>query len=110
MCFILLLGSRRESAVSRRHGLVGVKVDALGAGDLHHGSMKAGVLNQSDHALGYQGGSVYKHNRCHAQPKGHLHQHLNATYSYVSIITIYYNYHLLLSEGGRASWKLLLPS
>lgn len=43
-----------SSGSSRRHWLIRVKVDPLGAGDLHHSSMQAGVGDQPDHALGYQ--------------------------------------------------------
>lgn len=50
-CSILVLGSRKGSSLSRRHGLIGVKVDPLGAGDLHHGPIQAGVLDQPDHTL-----------------------------------------------------------
>lgn len=51
MCCVLLLSSRKKSIFSRRHWLIGVKVDPLGAGNLHHGPVQAGVLDQPDHTL-----------------------------------------------------------
>lgn len=57
-CSILVLGSGKGSGSSRRHGLIGVKVDPLGAGDLHHGPIQAAVCDQPDHTLCDQRRSV----------------------------------------------------
>lgn len=92
-CSILLLGSRKESSLSRRHWLIGVKVDPLGAGNLHHSSMQAGVGNQPDHALRYQWRSGDKRGPSVMTLWSSWiaawvrEDHGGATYSYVSIIS-----------------------
>lgn len=71
-----------NSALSRRDWLIGVEVDPLGAGDLHHSSMQAGVGDQLDHALRYLWGSEDKQSGSVLT----LWSHRDATQNYVSLL------------------------
>lgn len=66
---------------SGRHGLIGVEMDSLGAGDLHHRSVQTGVRDQPHHALCYQrrpaGQQEEKHTLLFLHHKLRLHDFLH---------------------------------